>query len=69
MNFGVSDGGGTGAFRFMKGGSYGQLSPSSINSYYFNFAASRSSGIYGNSDTVMPQSVNQPIILYLGRPT
>ena len=30
--------------------------------------ASRSSAIYGASTTVMPPSINIPIILYLGRP-
>ena len=30
--------------------------------------ASRSSTIYGASSTVMPPSVNVPMILYLGRP-
>lgn len=67
LNFGVSDGVGTGAFRFMKGASYGQLSSTNIAAYSFNFAASRCSSIYGNSDTVMPQSVNQPVVIYLGR--
>lgn len=33
-----------------------------------SFDASRCSSIYGTSDTVMPPSVNQPVILYLGRP-
>lgn len=32
---------------------------------YFN--ASRSSSIYGNSNTVMPYSVNYPVMIYLGR--
>ena len=29
---------------------------------------SRASDVYGGSDTVMPSSINQPSILYLGRP-
>lgn len=33
-----------------------------------SFDASRCSSIYGTSDTVMPPSINQPVILYLGRP-
>ena len=33
-----------------------------------SFDASRCSSIYGTSDTVMPPSINQPAILYLGRP-
>ena len=28
---------------------------------------SRASDVYGGSDTVMPSSINQPSILYLGR--
>ena len=32
-----------------------------------SFDASRCSSIYGTSDTVMPPSINQPVILYLGR--
>lgn len=69
LNFGVSDGAGTGAFRFINSASYGQLSPTTIAAYSFDFAASRSSGIYGNSDTVMPPSVNLPVCFYLGRPS
>ena len=68
LNFGVSDGVGTGAFRFINGASYGQLSPTNTNIYSFDFAASRCSSIYGNSDTVMPASVNLPVCFYLGRP-
>ncbi len=34
----------------------------------FGFKASRSNGTYGASATVMPSSVDIPIILYLGRP-
>lgn len=33
------------------------------------FLASRSNSIYGASTTVMPTSVNLPIILYLGNPS
>ena len=33
------------------------------------FDASLCSSIYGRANTVMPASVNQPVILYLGRPT
>lgn len=33
----------------------------------FGFDASRSNSIYGKSETVMPPSINQPAILYLGR--
>lgn len=32
-----------------------------------DFNASRSSSIYGNSNTVMPYSVNYPVMIYLGR--
>lgn len=34
----------------------------------FGFKASRSNGTYGASATVMPPSINMPVILYLGRP-
>ena len=34
----------------------------------FDFDASRSNKIYGSSDTVMPASINQPTIIYLGSP-
>ena len=68
MNFGVSYGRGYGAFHFVSGGSYSQINPTSSAGYYFDFAASRCSGVYGNADTVMPPSVNQPVVIYLGRP-
>ena len=32
------------------------------------FDASLSSAVYGGSDTIMPPSINQPAVLYLGRP-
>ena len=32
------------------------------------FSASKSNTIYGNSATVMPDSTNQPVMIYLGRP-
>ena len=35
--------------------------------YALNFTASNSNKIFGNSDTVMPASINLPIIIYLGR--
>lgn len=35
--------------------------------YSQGFSASRSSSIYGNSNTVMPYSVNYPVMIYLGR--
>ena len=68
VNFGVSYGKGYGAFKFTSGGAYSQISPTSTAAYYFDFAASRCSGVYGNADTVMPPSVNQPVVIYLGRP-
>ena len=34
----------------------------------FGFKASRSNATYGTSATVMPSSINIPVILYLGRP-
>lgn len=39
---------------------------SNVGRYTFN--ASKSNGIYGASNIVMPPSINIPIILYLGRP-
>lgn len=62
--YGTSDG----AF----GSSY--LSPGGLQSggtggsYATTFQAARSSTVYGASSTVMPPSVNVPMILYLGRP-
>ena len=35
--------------------------------YALNFTASRSNKIYGQSETVMPQSINFAVIIYLGR--
>lgn len=35
--------------------------------YSQGLSASRSSSIYGNSNTVMPYSVNYPVMIYLGR--
>ena len=36
---------------------------------YWDFYASRSNSIYGKSNTVTPENINQPVILYLGLPT
>ena len=36
-------------------------------SYFINIDASRSNGIYGNSTSVMPDSVNTSTIIYLGK--
>ena len=66
INFGVTDGDGWGAFSFVRGGSYGVMSPISNDAYHFDFNASRCSDIYGASETVMPESVNVPIAIYLG---
>lgn len=43
-------------------------SPSSFLHAIIGIDLSRGSDIYGNSDTVMPPSINQPLVLYLGRP-
>ena len=43
-------------------------SPSSILHAIIGIDLSRGSDIYGNSDTVMPASVNLPVCFYLGRP-
>ena len=66
MNFGVGEGAGFGAFSFVTGGSYGQFYASANDTYHFDFNASRCSDIYGASETVMPESVNIPIAIYLG---
>ena len=66
MTFCVNNGNGSGAFSFPYGGSYGQLDPVGGAAYHFDFKASRCSGIYGTSETVMPKSVNVPIMIYLG---
>lgn len=34
----------------------------------WDFYASRSNSIYGKSNTVTPENINQPVCLYLGRP-
>ena len=67
MNFGVTSGNGYGAFYFQSAGNYGQMSPVHNDHYCFSFEASRCSSIYGSSETVMPASINIPIILYLGK--
>lgn len=43
-------------------------SPSSFLHAIIGIDLSRGSDIYGNSDTVMPASVNLPVCFYLGRP-
>ena len=68
-------GGWTGDF---SSGHYGAFSSSQMSSYGIGSGsygkmkttmdASRCSPIYGRATTVMPSSINQPIILYLGRP-
>ena len=45
-----------------------QGNPSSFLHATIGIDLSRGSDIYGNADTVMPASINQPAILYLGRP-
>ena len=45
-----------------------QGDPSSFLHATIGIDLSRGSDIYGNSDTVMPASINQPVCLYLGRP-
>ena len=66
MNFGVIYGYGTGAFSFIHVSSYGQMVAQHNDNYNFDFNASRCSDIYGNSETVMPKSINMPAIIYLG---
>lgn len=57
----------TGAFSFSDAWTGAQSGGgSAINA--LNFSASDSNDIYSNSTTIMPDSVNQPIMIYLGRP-
>lgn len=60
-------GSGFGAFRTAHGenGKYGTDTATTYN--VINFNASWSNSIYGNADTVIPQSVNVPIVIYLGK--
>ena len=44
----------------------GSSSGGSLNT--LSFSASKGNPIYGNSNTVMPNSINIPIIIYLGTP-
>ena len=62
----------------LSSGHYGAFSSSQMSSFGIGngsygkmkttMDASRCSPIYGRATTVMPSSINQPIILYLGRP-
>ena len=58
-----------GAFAGGASGVQSYLGPGGTDSiaYQLSFKASRSSGIYGASTTVMPASVESPVALYLGR--
>ena len=59
----------SGAFAGGASGAQSYLGPGGTDSiaYQLSFKASRSSGIYGASTTVMPASVESPVALYLGR--
>ena len=59
----------SGAFAGGASGVQSYLGPGGTDSiaYQLSFKASRSSGIYGASTTVMPASVESPVALYLGR--
>ena len=54
----------TGAFKAT--GGWGTVGGSSASMYKGDFDASRSSSIYGNSDTVQPQSLNQLLYICVG---
>lgn len=55
---------------FSKGGTPGLINAGlSGTTTGFRFDASKSSSVYGGADTIMPPSINQPVCLYLGRPT
>ena len=57
----------TGCFESTNPGGSGMAPEGSYNDHGFTIDASLSSPIYGNSDIVMPASVNVSIIIYLGR--
>ena len=55
---------------FSRGGTPGLITAGlSGTTNGFMFDASKSSSVYGGADTIMPPSINQPTVLYLGRPT
>lgn len=55
---------------FSRGGTPGLITAGlSGTTNGFMFDASKSSPVYGGADTIMPPSINQPAVLYLGRPT
>ena len=62
---------GSGAFSVNGNSSYvpqGNTSSGAKGSLTMSFAASAYNQIFGGADTVMPSSVNQPLVIYLGRP-
>ena len=62
---------GSGAFSVNGNSSYvpqGNTASGAKGSLTMSFAASAYSQIFGGADTVMPSSVNQPLVIYLGRP-
>ena len=56
----------TGCFTALNRDESGLGDVQGTNYHSFSMDASLSSPIYGNSDTVMPKSVNYAIIIYLG---
>ena len=62
---------GSGAFSVNGNSSYvpqGNTGSGAKGSLTMSFAASAYNQIFGGADTVMPSSVNQPLVIYLGRP-
>lgn len=62
---------GSGAFSVNGNSSYvpqGNTVSGAKGSLTMSFAASAYNQIFGGADTVMPSSVNQPLVIYLGRP-
>lgn len=57
-----------GAFSSVYNGAGGLQSGGSGSSLSTSFQAAHSNTIYGASATVMPPSINAPVILYLGKP-
>lgn len=58
----------SGALYYNRSGGAGVDIGNSFNIGTLGIDASKSSSVYGASNTVMPPSINQPVCLYLGRP-
>ena len=54
-------------YKYTSGGSYGNTSASGYNRYNIGLDASRSSSIYGNSDTVQPEAIQYPYFIQIAQ--